>query len=176
MKNLFALWETQVRFLGQEDCLEKGMATHSSILAWGIPWTEEPSGLQSIGSQWVRYDWATKQASKLTSVHDYWKSHSFDYLDVCRQSDVSTFKYTVLVHHSYSPKDSFNFETAATICIDFGDQENEIWHFPLFSFYLPWSDRAGCHDLRFLNVEFKVIIFTFLFHLQEAFWFFISSV
>ena len=43
--------ETQVRFLGQEYLLEKEMSTHSSVLAWRIPWTEEPSGLQSMGSQ-----------------------------------------------------------------------------------------------------------------------------
>jgi len=43
--------ETLVQFLGWEDPLEEGMATHSSILAWRIPWTEEPSGLQSVGSQ-----------------------------------------------------------------------------------------------------------------------------
>ena len=43
--------ETQVQSLGQEDPLEKGMATHSSILVWGILWTEEPGGLQSMGSQ-----------------------------------------------------------------------------------------------------------------------------
>ena len=47
--------ETWVRSLGQEDPLEKGMATHSSILAWRIPWTEEPGGLQSMGSQRVRH-------------------------------------------------------------------------------------------------------------------------
>ena len=46
--------ETRVRSLGWEEPLEKGMATHSSILAWGIPWTEEPGGLQSMGSQRVR--------------------------------------------------------------------------------------------------------------------------
>ena len=46
----------QVRSLGQEDPLEKGMATHSSILAWRIPWTEEPGRLQSIGLQRVRHD------------------------------------------------------------------------------------------------------------------------
>ena len=45
------LQETQVRSLGQEDTLEKGIATHSSILAWKIPWTKEPGGLQSMGSQ-----------------------------------------------------------------------------------------------------------------------------
>ena len=43
--------ETRLRFLGQEDPLEKAMATHSSILVWKIPWTEEPGGIQSMGSQ-----------------------------------------------------------------------------------------------------------------------------
>ena len=51
VKNLPAMGETQVRSLGQEDSPEKGMATHSSILAWRIPWTEEPGGLPSMGSQ-----------------------------------------------------------------------------------------------------------------------------
>ena len=51
-----AMQETWVQFLGQEDPLEKGMATHSSIRAWRIPWTQEPGGLQSMGSQRVRYD------------------------------------------------------------------------------------------------------------------------
>ena len=55
-KNLPAMQETQVQFLGQEDPLEKGMATHSSLLAWRISWAEEPGGLQSMGSQRVRYD------------------------------------------------------------------------------------------------------------------------
>ena len=48
--------ETQVRSLGQEDALEKEMATHSSILVWKIPWTEEPGGLQSMGSQRVGHN------------------------------------------------------------------------------------------------------------------------
>ena len=48
--------ETQVRSLSREDPLEKGMATHSSILAWRIPWTEEPGGLQSIGLQIAAHD------------------------------------------------------------------------------------------------------------------------
>ena len=47
---------TWVQPLGREDPLEKGMATHSSILAWGIPWMEEPNGLQSVGSQRIRHD------------------------------------------------------------------------------------------------------------------------
>ena len=56
LKHLPAMWETWVRSLGREDPLEKEMATHSSILAWRIPWTEEPSWLQSTGSQRVGHD------------------------------------------------------------------------------------------------------------------------
>ena len=56
VKNLPAMWETQVQSLGQEDPLEEGMATHSRILVWRIPWTEEPHELQSMGSQRVRHD------------------------------------------------------------------------------------------------------------------------
>ena len=59
VKNLPARRETWIRSLTQEDPLEKEMATHSSILAWRIPWTEEPGGLQSMGSQRVGYEWAT---------------------------------------------------------------------------------------------------------------------
>ena len=51
VKNLPAMQETRIRFLGQEDPLKKEMATHSSILAWKISWTEEPGGLQAMGSQ-----------------------------------------------------------------------------------------------------------------------------
>ena len=56
VKNLLAMQETQVQSLGGEYALEKEMATHSSILAWKIPRTEEPAGLQSIGSQRIRQD------------------------------------------------------------------------------------------------------------------------
>ena len=56
VKNLPEMRETWVGSLGWEDPLEEGMATYSSILAWRIPWTEEPGGLQSIGSQRVRHN------------------------------------------------------------------------------------------------------------------------
>ena len=65
LKRLPAMQETWVRSLAREDPLEKEMASHSSILAWRIPWTEEPGGLQSMGSQRVGHDWATS----LTSLH-----------------------------------------------------------------------------------------------------------
>ena len=56
VKNLLSMQETQVRFLGQEDLLEEVMASQSRTLAWRIPWTEEPGGLQSMGSQRVGRD------------------------------------------------------------------------------------------------------------------------
>ena len=56
VKNPPAMWEARVRPLGWEDPLEEGMATHSSVLAWRLPWTEEPGGLQSMGSQRAGHD------------------------------------------------------------------------------------------------------------------------
>jgi len=56
IKNLLATQETRIQSLGEEDPLEKRMDTHSSMLAWRISWTEKPDGLQSMGSEGVRYD------------------------------------------------------------------------------------------------------------------------
>ena len=56
VKHLPTMRETWIQSLGQEDLLEKEMATHSSVLAWKIPWTEKPGGLQAMGSQRVRHD------------------------------------------------------------------------------------------------------------------------
>ena len=64
VKNLPAMQEKGVRFLSQEDPLEKGMATHSNILAWKIPWIEKSVGLYSPCSHRVRYDFATKPPSQ----------------------------------------------------------------------------------------------------------------
>ena len=61
VKNLPAIQESRVQSLGQEDPLEKEMATHSSILAWEIPWTEKPGGPQSMGSQRGQHDLVAKQ-------------------------------------------------------------------------------------------------------------------
>ena len=88
--------ETRVRSLGQEDALEKEMATHSSILAWKIPWMGEPDGLQSVGSQRVRQDWSillidTLQKGSIgcTSVL-VWNEHRLSLLLThCDFSDIS---------------------------------------------------------------------------------------
>ena len=89
VKHLSTMRETWVWSLGQEDLLEKAMAPHSSILAWRIPWMEEAGGLQSMGSQRVRHDWATslsftfqKQPKGLStdkSLNKMWSIHTIEY-------------------------------------------------------------------------------------------------
>ena len=74
VKSLHAVQETQAGSLGREDPLEKGMAMHSSSLTWRIPWTEEPGGLQSMGSHSVRHDWVANTfifTFTLLLVHDF---------------------------------------------------------------------------------------------------------
>ena len=72
LKRLPGMRETRVRSLRWEDPLEKEMATHSSPLAWRIPWREEPGRLQSMGSQRVGHDWATSLTHSLTHSQDLW--------------------------------------------------------------------------------------------------------
>ena len=98
LKHLPAMRETWVRSLGQEDPLEKEMATHSSILAWRIPWTEEHGGLQSTGSQRVGHNWETSLTSLTISIKESgrsWRS-VFDTRKKQNRKDVlcSTGNYT----------------------------------------------------------------------------------
>ena len=86
LKRLPAMRETWVRSLGQEDPLEKEMATHSSILAWRIPWTEEPCGLQSTGSQRVRHDCYIRLLNDITKMFHTLKCEDFlilHYIENC---------------------------------------------------------------------------------------------
>ena len=69
VKNLPAVQETQVQSLGREDPLEKEMATHASILAWKIPWTEEPGGIQSVGWQSDMAEWLNSNSRQRTREH-----------------------------------------------------------------------------------------------------------
>ena len=80
VKNLPARQETQVRSLSGEDPLEKGMATHSSILAWRIPWMEETGGLHSTGSPRVRHSWATNVSLSLHCLFHQWHLKNFTVL------------------------------------------------------------------------------------------------
>ena len=85
--NLPAMQKTQVWSLGQEDPLEKGIASHSIIFAWEIPWTEEPGGLQSTGSKSVRRDWET-----IIFFHVYICIAS----SLCYTENTTTFKATII--------------------------------------------------------------------------------
>ena len=85
VKSLPTMWETRVRSLGREDPLEKEIATHSSTLAWKIPWTEERGRLQSMGSQRVGHDWAT-------SLHFTNDNGELDYLAKCIEKIGCSFK------------------------------------------------------------------------------------
>ena len=77
VKNLPSVWKTQVRCLCQDDPLEKEMATHSSILAWRIPWTEEPAGQQSMGSK--------SQTLSLSTVHGVKESDTFTFTSLYKE-------------------------------------------------------------------------------------------
>ena len=80
VKHLPAMRETQARSLGREDPLEKEMAIHSSTLAWKIPWMEEPGGLQSMGLQRVRHDWAASLTLLWSKAHrlEHWEWNQAD--------------------------------------------------------------------------------------------------
>ena len=88
VKNPPAMRETWVQFLGWENPREEEMATHSSILAWRIPWTEEPGGPQSVGSQRVRYHRATKSSTRV------FISYSFLLWFIVKGFPLFEFRYT----------------------------------------------------------------------------------
>ena len=114
VKRLLIMWETWVRSLGWEDPLEKEMAPHSSILAWKIPWMEEPGRLQSTGLQRVGHDWVNSLSLSflwaemcLYKLHGFnsplWKSFLFAMitLDVCRHLNDSLSLLIFHWFHSY---------------------------------------------------------------------------
>ena len=92
-----AMQETQVRSLGQEDPLEEEMATHSSILAWEIPWTEEPGRLQPMGAERVRHDWTHTQHTEEQLYTNKWDNlEEMDkFLDTHNQEDYIMRKYKI---------------------------------------------------------------------------------
>ena len=111
----------------------------------------------------------------LTSTHDYWKNHSFVYMDLCQQSDDSTFQYAVKFCDSFSSKElmSLNFVAAVTVHSNFGAQENEVSLFPFFPIYLSGSDGTRCHDLQFLSFKlafsfFFLFVVNFVIHWNET--------
>ena len=140
VKNPPAMQETWVWSLGWEDPLEKGMATHSSILAWRIPWTEEPGRLQSMGSQRVGYDWAT-------NISHFWARHGTGHFT------------SVISLDSHKPCQG----PPLVPCVAQETNSGSWGHLPKIS-QLVWS-RAGapaqCCPNNRLHWHFKVISDTF---------------
>ena len=108
------------------------MTTYSSVLAWRIPgiggaWWAAVSGVTQSRTRLKRLSSSSSSflyGSTLKSICDYWKNHNFDHTDICRQYDVSAFRYIFYVSHSFFSKEqvSFNFVAAVTVHIDFGAQ------------------------------------------------------
>ena len=128
VKNMPAMQETGVQSLGWEDPLEKGMATHSNILAWRILWTEEPGELQSMGLQRIRHNWVTNT----TPIHGVAKSRT-------RLSDW-TEHYNTLLHHTTTT-------TAPLPCLLLSDIFFFVDHLPLYCKLQ--SSRTFSHSLLY---------------------------
>ena len=112
-----------VRSLGQEDPLEKEMTTHSSILAWRIPWTEEPGGLECIGSQWVGHDW-----NDLACTHSYPKTHINNSEDT----------------HADFPKEKYKHKSRRPLLV----HQKPLWY---SSFRLPTCRSNLCNSDIFIS-------------------------
>ena len=135
--------ETQVRFLGREYPLEEGMATYSSILAWGTPWAEEPGGLQSLGLQRAGHDW-----SELTRMHQYIKGAKKLFIEetsinvvwqllkvTLENSSISNIVITQVFKKSYKPVNKYIAlfqEKHQVYCLEYVSFQRNIFSF-LFS-------------------------------------------
>ena len=103
VKNLSAMQETRVLPLGQEDPLEKGRATHSSILAWRIPWTEEPGGLQSMESKRVAHDRVTNNTGAQRNKRSRHEGKPSPHLEKSRRSGKGPARPEMKYMHRVTP-------------------------------------------------------------------------
>ena len=125
VKCLPTMRDTWIQSLGREELQEKEMATHSIILAWNIPWTEEPGRLQSMGSQRVVQDWMTSLSLSRLAIAFLPRSKCLFFPWLQLPSTVILERPKIVSYCSHC-----------------------------FLIYLAWSDGTRCHDFKFLNVEF----------------------
>ena len=125
-----AMWETQVRFLGREDPLEKEMAIHSSTLAWKISWMEKPGRLQSMGSQRVGHDWATSLSlMDLTVSVKHILMHKFSYMSL---------KHLGYINVSEAFKQNYKIMSSESMCQSVllpGMYKSAYCHHSCFNYY-----------------------------------------
>ena len=151
-KNLPAVQETQVWSLGQGEPLEKEMATHSSILAWRIPWIEEPGGLQSMGSQRVRHDWVTKHTPHICCIYNedfaiVWLNHSEIPKERKKITSVQELK---IKWKKFLRKEREDFCAANSLCID--TCENCVaWITNCFGLNLKYFEVVFCKYWSYSN-------------------------
>ena len=133
--------ETWVRSLGQEDPLEKEMATRSSTLAWKIPWTEEPGRLQSTGWQRVRHGWATSLSllcTQYSCYYYYWPLVIFCYIS----SELSTSPQLPDFMFNLSLVDVYVQYTFLYMLGKFKLKDVICWIEPLFTKFLCWNCKS----------------------------------
>ena len=155
-KCLPTMRETRVQSLGGEDLLEKEMATHSSILAWKIPWTEKPGGLQSMGSQRVGHDWVTsltfsfpyRTPGKTTRV----TRRTFAGKVISLLSNMLSRLVIAFLPRSKHLLISW-LQSLSTVILE--PKKIVCHHFHCFLIYLPWSDGTKCMILVFWMLSFK---------------------
>ena len=144
--------ETQVQSLGQEDPLEKGMATRSSILAWRIPRTEEPGGLQSMGSQTVTHDLVRNTSNQKMCV----SKDSLKHKSAASDSHMCTFQNNISIFSCSAGKTESKLSEAYGILSNFFIPiwwVFQTWHFCKFSAWTGQSSDNPC-DLRGLKENF----------------------
>ena len=144
VKNLPARWKTWVWSLVAEDPLEKGMTSHSSILAWKFAWTEEPGGLQSMGSQRVRHNWMTNTFTLFTFTRFV--------IALLKRSK------RLLISWLQSPSAVFLIPRKWNLPL-----------FPIFSAFICYDVmEADAMIFDFWMLSFKPVFFTLLFHLHQG--------
>ena len=130
---------------------------YSGLISFKIDWCDLLAVQESFPPQFDSISYSALSllhCATLTSIHDYWKNHSFHFRDLCQQWCLWFWVCCLGLSFSSKEKHFLNFMAAVTVHSDFGAQENKVSQFPLFPFCLQWSDGTGCHDLSFLNVEF----------------------
>ena len=129
-----------------------GLTCLISLLSKGI------SSVFSSTTIWKHQFFVTQPffGPTITSIHDYWKNHSFDYMDFCQQSDVSVFNVLSRFVTAFLPRSKCLLiswlQPPSAVILE--PRKIKSVTVPLFPFYLSWSDGTGCHDLSFLNFEF----------------------
>ena len=142
VKHLPAMQETWVRSLGREDPLEKEMATHSSVLAWRIPWTEEPGGLQSMGLQRVRLDWADGNDDPICETAKEIQMQRTDFWTLWEKVSVGWFERIALKHVYYHMWNRSPVQGAQGWCTGMGREVRG--RFRMGNTCTPMADTCEC--------------------------------